>query len=126
MTGRSAVALMSGLFGITSATGACSRGTQVAGRVDTEDARQGIRCEVALKDPGYKDGRSLGSLAIRTGEEFHGILLDPERSPLAPASREQYVTVTCEGYAQWNSPMFERQTFTTQELGTIRVVRQTD
>src|SRR5260221_8235154 len=76
-----------------SATAACSRGAQVAGRVNTEDARQGVLCEVALKDPGYKDGRSLGSLAIRTGEDFRGTLHDPARSPLAPASPQHYLTV---------------------------------
>jgi len=91
--GSVATSLIAGLVGFISATAACSRAAQVAGRADTEGARRGVRCEVALKDPGYKDGRSLGSLAVRTGEDFHGTLQDPGRSPLAPASPQQYLTV---------------------------------
>jgi len=61
-------------------------------------------------------------MVAKTGEPFEGRLHDPQRSGLHPASDKQYVTVACDGYAVWKSPMFDRSLFV-RELGLIVVAK---
>jgi hypothetical protein len=101
---------------------ACSPGARVRGRIETADHAGGVQCRVDLRDPGYPEDKSLGTMVARAGQPFEGKLHDPQRSGLSPASDKQYVTVACDGYLVSKTPMFDRSVFV-RELGLIVVTK---
>jgi hypothetical protein len=89
--------------------------------VVTEDARPGVPCRLDLRDSGYKDRRSVGSLLTESGKRFSGLLHDETRTPFHPVGKTQTVDVSCTGYAVVTLPLDRRHMPLAYDLGTITV-----
>jgi hypothetical protein len=95
---------------------------RVTGTIKLEEAGVSLPCVVERHDPGYADGRSVGTLKVVSGQPFEGVLVDPSRGPLAPASEEQWIEVKCPGYSTYKRT-FKRRASRTIDLGVVTLQR---